>query len=349
MSEITESERQQIRNTDHVITADNLSFGYSKNEDSLLIKNQNFTIHRKGITAIIGESGSGKSTLLKLIYGLLNPISGQISYKGEPIPLSHEKLIPGHDNMKIVTQDFSMLNLYAKVRDNIASQLPNTNIEYKEKKTAEVLGLLKIDQLADKRTADVSGGEKQRTAIARALVHDPELLLMDEPFNQVDSAFRNELQSDIREIVDKTGLGIILVSHNPEEVLAISDDILIIKEGKVVESGKPKELYLTPKTGYSARLLAKSNILTSEEAKRLSIESPSSVIIHREWIEILKKTQKKRSSTFEIMDIFYRGFYYEVVLQHEELTLTALHYSDVDFEIGDFVKIQIRRHHPVEG
>lgn len=349
MSEITENERQQVGNSDHVITADNLSFGYSANEDSLLIKNQSFTINRKGITAIIGESGSGKSTLLKLIYGLLNPISGQIKYKGEPVPLSHEKLIPGHDNMKIVTQDFSMLNLYAKVRDNIASQLPNTNIEYKERKTAEVLHLLKIDQLAHKRTADVSGGERQRTAIARALVHDPELLLMDEPFNQVDSAFRNELQSDIREIVDKTGLGIILVSHNPEEVLAIADDIFIIKEGEIVENGTPKKLYLTPKTGYSARLLAKSNIWTAEEAKRLSIRSQTSVIIHREWIKILKKTQKKRNSTFEITDIFYRGFYHEIILEHEGLTLTALHYSDLSFDIGDLVNIQITKYHPVES
>lgn len=335
--------------TNHTITADNLSFGYNGNEKNSLIKNQNFTINRKGITAIIGESGSGKSTLLKLIYGLLNPTEGQISYKGDPIPLSHEKLIPGHDDMKIVTQDFSMLNLYAKVRDNIASQLPNTNIEYKEKKTTEILELLKIDHLADKRTADLSGGEKQRTAIARTLVHDPELLLMDEPFNQVDSAFRNELQSDIRQIVDKTGLGIILVSHNPEEVLAIADDIIIIKNGKIVEIGTPKSLYLTPKSGYSARLLAKSNILSAKNAKAISIDSETPIVVHREWVDILKKSQKKKSFTFEVADIFYRGFYHEVLLRQEDLTLTALHYSDLNFEIGDFVKVQINRHHPVEN
>jgi len=158
------------------------------------VKDVHFSIHEGEITAIIGESGSGKSTLLKLIYGLLEPATGELRYRGWQIPTRKDKLIPGHDAMKLVSQGFDDLNLFAKVWDNIASQLPNTNIERKQSKTQEILAKLKISHLAQQRIADLSGGEKQRVAIARALINEPEVLLMDEPFNQVDAAFRDALQ-----------------------------------------------------------------------------------------------------------------------------------------------------------
>src|SRR5690606_37378556 len=125
--------------------------------------------------------------------------------------------------------------LYAKVWDNVASQLSNTNLELKARRTQEVLEQLRIDHLAQKRVADLSGGEKQRVAISRALINDPEVLLMDEPFNQVDAAFRDELQQDIQNIVNNTGLTVILVSHDPAEVLAMADFLLVMKAGEIAD------------------------------------------------------------------------------------------------------------------
>src|SRR5690606_31301714 len=160
------------------------------------------------ITAIIGESGSGKSTLLKLIYGLLEPSSGEIRYRGWLVPTRKDKLIPGHDAMKLVSQGFDDLNLYAKVWDNIASQLPNTNLDSIASRYYEMIHRLKINHLRQQRLVNRSIGEKRHMAIARALINELEVLLMDEPFNQVDAAFRDALQQDIRHIVDETGLTI---------------------------------------------------------------------------------------------------------------------------------------------
>src|SRR5690606_19657428 len=137
-------------------------------------------------------------------YGLLEVDHGEIRYRGWRVPNPREKLIPGHDAMRMVSQGFDDLNTYANVWDNVASQLPNTDLEAKFRNTERILSRLRITHLKKQRIADLSGGEKQRVAIARALVNEPEVLLMDEPFNQVDASFRETLQADIRNIVADT-------------------------------------------------------------------------------------------------------------------------------------------------
>src|SRR5882762_10051017 len=133
------------------------------------VKKINLKITPGQITAIIGESGSGKSTLLKLLYGLLSPDSGEVLFKGDRIWGPEEKLIPGHDAMKMVTQHTDDLNLFAKVWDNVAAMLPATDLAAKQQKTEQVLKQLNMLHMADRRVADLSGGEKQRVAIARAI------------------------------------------------------------------------------------------------------------------------------------------------------------------------------------
>lgn len=299
-----------------------------------------FDIHIGRITAIIGESGSGKSTLLKLIYGLLEPQSGEIRYKGWLVPTRKDKLIPGHDAMKLVSQGFDDLNLYAKVWDNIASQLPNTNLDYKKSRTEEMLVRLKIDHLAQQRVADLSGGERQRVAIARALINDPEVLLMDEPFNQVDAAFRDDLQQDIRQIVDDLGLTVILVSHDPAEVLAMSDMLIVMKQGKIVDLGSPETLYYSPRNPYTALLLAKSNILDVQQAALLNIQTPQQIAIHQEWIDTMPDTD----GNLWIKNIRFRGFYKEYIIGNESLSLNAIVNTTVPLPKGTQVKLGIKRH-----
>src|SRR3954470_18158923 len=228
------------------------------------VKNTSLQIQQGKITAIIGESGSGKSTLLRLLYGLLSPDEGTVSFKGERIWGPEEKLIPGHDAMKMVTQHTDDLNLFARVWDNVSGMLPSTNVKLKEEKTEQVLTQLNMMQMAYKRVADLSGGEKQRVAIARAIITRPEVLLLDEPFNQVDTSFREGLQHDIRQIVKETGLTVIMVSHDPAEVLSMADELLVLKDGEILESGHPKEMYQNPQNLYTARLLTNCNVLTKD-------------------------------------------------------------------------------------
>lgn len=319
----------------------NLSFSFSENSESLAVQQANIGIQEGKITAIIGESGSGKSTLLRLIYGLLEPQTGEVRYKGWLVPTRKDKLIPGHQDMKLVSQGFDDLNTFANVWDNVASQLPNTNIEAKQAKTAAILKRLRIDHLAKKRIADISGGEKQRVAICRALVNDPQVLLMDEPFNQVDASFRDTLQQDIKQIVIETGLTIILVSHDPTEVLALADDLIVMKDGKILDQGHPRELYERPTNPYTALLLAKSNILSSQDAKLLQIQSNTTIIIHQEWVSI---TASDTTNDFTLTDIRFRGFYYELVIANHDLQLHAISTAPVSIKIGQPVSVKIEQY-----
>ena len=303
-----------------LIHGDDISSIFEAKEQVIAVDHVTFGINKGIITAIIGESGSGKSTLLKLIYGLLEPSTGEVRYKGWLVPTRKDKLIPGHDAMKLVSQGFDDLNHYAKVWDNIASQLPNTNLDYKKSRTEKMLNRLKIEHLAQHRVADLSGGERQRVAIARALINDPEVLLMDEPFNQVDAAFRDALQQDIRQIVDETGLTVILVSHDPAEVLAMADALIVMKSGKIVDSGAPIDLYYHPKNSYTAQLLAKSNILNSTQAKQLNIDTLQHIAIHQEWIDVQPNTE----ATFWIKDIRFRGFYNEYIISNGTVQIHAI-------------------------
>lgn len=319
------------------IHGENLTSIFTGKKEVIAVDNVSFEIEANKITAIIGESGSGKSTLLKLIYGLLEPHEGEVRYKGWLVPTRKDKLIPGHDAMKMVSQGFDDLNLYAKVWDNIASQLPNTNLEYKQSRTTEVLKKLRIDHLAQQRVADLSGGERQRVAIARALINDPEVLLMDEPFNQVDAAFRDGLQHDIMQIVQETGLTVILVSHDPAEVLAMADALIVMRNGKIVDAGKPKNLYYQPEHPYTAILLAKSNILTLQQAEKLNIQQANPIAIHQEWIDI----EEQPNSPFIIKEIKFRGFYSEYVLGNDEINLHAIVKTATPIPSGTRVDIDI--------
>ncbi|MHC8947468.1 ABC transporter ATP-binding protein [Sphingobacterium hungaricum] len=302
------------------------------------IQQVDFAIQQNKITAIIGESGSGKTTLLKLIYGLLAPETGEIRYKGWLVPTRKDKLIPGHEAMKLVSQGFDDLNQYAKVWDNVASQLSNTNLALKESKTKEVLKKLRINHLAQQRVADLSGGEKQRVAISRALINEPEVLLMDEPFNQVDAAFRDSLQQDIRTIVEETGLTIIIVSHDPTEVLALADELLVMKNGKIVEQGKPSDLYYHPKHPYTGQLLAKCNILTPEQASALGLDVQKTIGIHQENIEI----RENPKGNFWVKEVKFRGFYRELFLGNDELTVNCIQYPKQEVKKNTRIDILVK-------
>ena len=206
------------------------------------VESVSLSIEKGTINVIAGASGSGKSTLLKLIAGLLSPDSGEVRYLGKRVLGPTEKLIPGHEAMKVVAQDFN-LNIYAKVYDNIAGLLSNTDLKGKQRKTLEVMEFLRIDHLAQKRAVDLSGGEQQRVAIARAIITGPEVLLLDEPFSQVDAMFKNELRADIRRMATYLGITVVLVSHDPVDGLSMADKMMIIKDGALVEEGSPDMLY----------------------------------------------------------------------------------------------------------
>ncbi|HEY1025704.1 MAG TPA: ABC transporter ATP-binding protein [Sphingobacteriaceae bacterium] len=279
----------------------------------------NVSIEKGDFVAIIGESGSGKSTLLKLIFGLLAPDQGEVSFQGRHVSGPHEKLIPGHDRMRMVAQDFN-LNTYAKVYDNIASMLSNDDLISKKEKTVETMEFLRIDHLAQKRIVELSGGEQQRVAIARAIISQPEVLLLDEPFSQIDTILKHDLRDDLRRLSKYLGITIILVSHDPMDGLSLADKIVVLRQGRLVQEGPPREVVNNPASGYVASLLGDANVLSPEEAAVLGIvvDRNNQVVIYPNQIDLndgnLQGTVKR---------VLYKLFYDEIILDAGGVDLTA--------------------------
>jgi len=221
--------------------------------------------------------------------------------------------------------------------------LPNTDVKAKEKNTEQVLKQLNIFQLAEKRVADLSGGEKQRVAIARALITKPEVLLLDEPFNQVDTSFREGLQQDIRQIVKETGLTVIMVSHDPAEVLSMADELLVLKDGEILESGHPNRLYQNPRYLYTARLLTNCNVLHNREARFCGINADEElVVIYPEWAVITHTWSGRKDWT--VKQILFKGSHEDLVLTRNEVTLRSLNMQHGKYREGDLVSLKIERY-----
>lgn len=324
---------------EQIIAVNNLTKQYQQVQASG-IKNVSFSIKRGDIVAIIGESGSGKSTLLKCIYGLLKPDSGEVVLNGKRVKGPDEQLIPGHAEMKMVTQDFS-LNIYAKVYDNIASMLSNTNVKAKEEKTLAMMEHLHISHLRNKKIIELSGGEQQRVAIAKALISDTQVLLLDEPFSQVDSLLKNQLRADIKRLAKETGLTIVLVSHDPTDGLFLADQLLILQQGEVLQYDQPANVYQHPTTLYTAKILGNAVNLSQAEAHQLGIKtSKQQVVFYPEWVELKSNWNSRR---FEVKEVYYKGFYDELLLERNGVYIRALQLNSGEHKKNDHVQANIGR------
>ncbi len=322
-----------------IISIKNVSKHYSP-ELSAGVSDINLTINKGDFVAIVGESGSGKSTLLKLIYGTLAPNSGELHFKSEHIPGPHEKLIPGHDSMKMLSQDFN-LNLYAKVYENIESMLSNENVQEKKQKSGDIMDLLGISALAEKRIVELSGGEQQRVALARAIITEPEVLLLDEPFSQLDSVLKTQFRADLKRLGNELGITIIMVSHDPVDGLTLADKMFILKDGLLIESGEPSQVYNRPSDIYTARLLGNAFFLPAEEAKLMGLRSKAQhVMIYPEWVQLRSSWTSKK---YEIEEIFFRGFYEDLLLGRKGIKIHAVNNQPGAYKKGQGVQVVIER------
>ncbi|PYF74160.1 ABC transporter ATP-binding protein [Pedobacter nutrimenti] len=320
-----------------IISVRNLTKQYQK-EQASGIRDISFDIEKGQIVAILGESGSGKSTLLKCIYGLLKTDEGEVLFKEKRVLGPDEQLIPGHKEMKMVTQDFS-LNIYAKVYDNIASMLSNTDVQGKRDKTFQMMRHLNIEHLKDKKITELSGGEQQRVAIAKALISDTSVLLLDEPFSQVDALLKNQLRADIKRIAVETGVTVIMVSHDPADGLFLADQLLLIKEGQLLQSGAPAYVYNHPQHIYTAQLLGNAVVLDAAEAEKLGLQSKGSkVVFYPEWVDLKGSWNSRR---FEVKDVYYKGFYEELLLEKNGVTIRAIQLNRGEHKKNDHVQVNI--------
>ncbi len=301
----------------------------------------NLEIERGQIVSIIGESGSGKSTLLKLIYGTLLPQTGQVFFNGVNVIGPAEKLIPGHNSMKMVTQDLT-LNLYAKVYDNIAGIISNINLTEKRELTIQTMDFLRINHLANKRIVDLSGGEQQRVAIARAIITEPEVLLLDEPFSQLDAILKKQLRNDVQRLAKYLNITVIMVSHDPVDGLSIADKMVILKEGKIISDGVPKSIYQNPKNAYVAQLLGKANVFTN------CTFTPNNNQVYAVYPHQIVLNTNGKGIPAKVKNVYFGGNLDEVEIVYESQKITAYDYFNQNFEKNQTVWFTINHFMEVE-
>ena len=208
------------------------------------------------LVTILGPSGSGKTTLLTLIAGLLPPSSGQIALGGRDVTW----LPAAQRNIGLVFQNYALFP-HMSVFDNIAFPLKvrKTDAQSIRKKVTEALQKVQLADFGARRPQQLSGGQQQRVALARAFVFQPDILLLDEPLGALDRKLREEVQVELRQLQHSLGITTVLVTHDQEEALSLSDRIVVLNEGRVQQIGAPEEVYLRPSNRFVANFLGTAN------------------------------------------------------------------------------------------
>lgn len=242
-----------------MLYVNHISFRYSKNKT--VLKDFDFTLKKGEHLCVMGESGCGKSTLLKAIYGLLDLQKGTIFWNDEQVLGPEFNLVPGFENFKYVAQDFDLMP-YISVSENIKKFLSRFYPEESEERTQELLEVIEMKAFEHTKVKNLSGGQKQRVAIARALAKEPELLLLDEPFGQIDNFKKNTLRRNLFGYLKEKNIACIVATHDKNDALSFADHLIVIREHKILVHNNPKEIYQNPKVEYVAALFDDVNAIT---------------------------------------------------------------------------------------
>jgi ABC-type Fe3+/spermidine/putrescine transport system ATPase subunit len=278
-------------------------------QGNAVVKNIHFTQTRFQKLAIAGETGSGKTTLLRMIAGWTQPSSGETRFKGKRVLGPLEQLLPGHPGIAYLSQHFELRNnFWVHEILEYANQLPAIQ-------AAAIYSICRIDHLLQRRTDQLSGGEKQRIALARLLITSPELLLLDEPFSNLDLGHKQIMWSVIEDIGHKLGITCLMVLHDAPDILAWADTILVLQRGEMIQQGSPEELYRHPASWYAAGLFGDYNIW--EQGRQQLLIRPEKIR--------LSKDAGDRSGV--VQDILFKGNYYliEVLADRQLLKIQSPH------------------------
>ncbi len=231
---------------------------------------------------LLGPSGCGKSTLLRLIAGLHEPTSGQIFFNTRDVT----RLSTESRNAVMCFQSYALWP-HMSVRQNVAFGLDVRKMSKpdQQNRVDQVLQLVQMADLAERKPNELSGGQQQRVALARAMAVQPDCLLLDEPLSNLDAKLRHEMRSEIRRICKSAGFTTIYVTHDQKEALSVADRIALLNAGKIEQVGTPAELYLQPRTSFAADFIGATNLLrgsiTSQDGQTLQVSTDACVIVAR--------------------------------------------------------------------
>ena len=237
----------------------NISFQYP-NSAYLAIDNISFQVKKGEILSVVGESGSGKSTLLKLIYGLDDLKSGSISWEDRQLKGPAFNILPGHKMMKYVAQDYDLLD-FVTVGENVGKFLSNFDVELKQRLIDDALRVVEMLDYKDQFPNKLSGGQRQRVSIARALAQRPEVLLLDEPFSNLDQTLKFSIREKILDWCKQYSVTVIFTTHDLDDALYTSDKIFVLQKGKALQFDEVEKIRNQPYNSYVAKLFGFVNLL----------------------------------------------------------------------------------------
>ncbi|WHF53082.1 ABC transporter ATP-binding protein [Chryseobacterium gotjawalense] len=243
---------------------------FSHRPEQRLFQNFNLKVEEGKIIALAGESGCGKSTILNLIYGLLEWEKGQIIFNGAPILGPTKNLVPGEENMKLVAQNYDLMP-YSTVADNVGKFISNINLKEKKERVQELLTVVGLEEYENTLPKYLSGGQMQRVAIARALSVMPKLLLLDEPFSNIDFSRKIELRERLFNYVREKNISLLISTHEIQEVMPWLDQIIVLQGGRLIQNDDAEETYNNPYNQYVASLFGEVNVFSEEEKSALRI------------------------------------------------------------------------------
>lgn len=283
--------------------------------------------------AITGESGSGKSTLLKIIAGLMDADEGTVLFEGKKVTGPAYNLVPGHKGIAYLSQHYELRNHY-----RMEELLAYAN-ELDDKAAAQIYSLCRIDHLLKRKTEGLSGGEKQRIALARLLVSTPKMLILDEPFSNLDLPNKNILKQILQDICDVKGMSCLLTSHDPTDTLPWADELLVLQQGQLIQQGAPAQIYHQPQNEYIAGMLGNYNLLEGKTAA-LFTDKKAKIIVRPEGICIHKT--KEDGVEAMVQQITFAGDKHIVMLSLGDASLHAYTYNS-NLSVGDKVYISVNK------
>lgn len=305
-----------------IISLDKINISFN-NEN--ILKDLSLVIKEGEFVTLLGPSGCGKTTTLRIIAGFLSPDSGNVFFRGKRI-----NNVPAHKReVNTIFQKYALfphLNVYENVAFGMRIQRKSENEI--NKKVKEMLKMVNLSSYIDRNIDSLSGGQQQRVAIARALANNPKVLLLDEPLGALDLKLRKDMQTELKNIHQKTGITFILVTHDQEEALSMSDTVVVMDKGRIQQIGTPEDIYNEPQNAFVADFIGESNIvdgimiddyLVSFSGKQFKCldkgfgkMKPVDVVVRPEDIKVT--TPEKGHISGTVTSVTFKGVHNEIIV-----------------------------------